>query len=83
MRTLVNAVVKENNSNWAKTDHDKVYQLEVSNYGENGVEIKPLYTDTFYIMEYFMRIAEACGCTFYVTVKKNSEGEPTPCICIY
>lgn len=83
MRSLVNAAVKENNSRWSSSNHEKVYQLEIENYGTDGVEVKPAHTDTFYTMEDFMKISEACGCSFYVTVKENQEKELTPCICIY
>lgn len=77
---LVNQRLNERIKLFSGIDHDFLIK-HGENCSENMIKLIPAYCSTFYRMGEFIKIAEVCGCSCFVTCENNGY-EMAPCLYI-
>ena len=83
---LINRTINTTLEMWSQDSNGQCYLIRhcENEADENDViKIQPTYSEVFYGIGDYIRIAEACGCDYYVSVEENKAGKMTPTIRIY
>lgn len=80
---LVNKLLNETIEHWAQHEYGKCYMIRYCECEDNGFSLQPTYDGAFYSIDDYIDIAKACQLHFYVYVKENQNGIPTPTLRIY
>ena len=81
---LVNSVINQINDRWASDLGGKCYLVRhTEDSNSECIMIQPTYSDTFFYITEFISVAEACGCSLYVTCRENLNGIMTPTLYIF
>ena len=76
---LINERINEELDRWAdEPEKLRIYAIRYSEYTDREMSIQPTHGDTFYTIEEYIDIARICRLPFYVDVRKNKDGQPTP-----
>ena len=81
---LVNSLINETINRWSSEPNGKVYMIRHTEDSDSEhIVIQPTHSDTFYGIDDYIHVAEVCGCSMYITCKKNLDGKTTPTLHIY
>lgn len=81
--TLVKQCIYETLEQYVGTNDMRRYQWGFVELSEDYFIVGAQHNDCFHYVDDVINIARACGCSYFMCMRYNMDGKPTPCIHVF